>query len=273
MMVVMLIAQSLSGIPFLNKQLDNYNKYLSEYNSLLNSYSGFKLELADKFEDNELSVKEYESLIEDYSEYQEVLDKYYGDEKLSKSEYKKINTKIDEEYQDSYKEVYYKLEKNSLVYYGIYLITVFAYFVGFNKLTNGQTLGKKLTRLKIINNADIEKEVPIWSYVVRALILYEPICYLVKLGTINFLSMSDYHTVTAIVGDLQYYLEMLLIVMVMIRIDGRGPQDLLAKTRVIVVDRDGDEVVSEYEKLVSQKLAVNKKKGKKKIIEEEEPSE
>ena len=55
------------------------------------------------------------------------------------------------------------------------------YFIAFNKYTNGQTLGKKVMRLKIVNSKDIDAKVPIWSYLVRAIILYQPIYYLVKL--------------------------------------------------------------------------------------------
>ena len=36
-------------------------------------------------------------------------------------------------------------------------------------------------RLKIVNNSDNSKDVPIWSYIVRMLILYQPINYLIKI--------------------------------------------------------------------------------------------
>ena len=45
MMVVMLITQCLSGVPLINKQLDNYNKYYQEYSNALKGYSEFKLTL------------------------------------------------------------------------------------------------------------------------------------------------------------------------------------------------------------------------------------
>lgn len=265
MMVVVLIAQSLSGIPFLNPQLSNYNKYYKEYADLLENYGNFKVSLTNDYKDKKLSEKEYQKLIKDYPDYEEILSEKYEDQKLTEKEYNQLNQKIDKEYQEAYKKVYYKVEKNSLSYFIIYLVTILAYFVGFNKLTDGQTLGKKLMRLKIKNNKDENQSVSIWSYLIRACILYQPIYYIVKLIGILTLNMSNYYTITSIVYDIQYYLEFLIVIMVMIRVDGRGPQDLLAGTRVALYDRKGKEMKA------PSVLMTNKKLVKKKVVEE--PSE
>ncbi len=41
-MVVMIITQCLSGVPLINRQLDNYNKYYQEYSNHLKEYTDFK---------------------------------------------------------------------------------------------------------------------------------------------------------------------------------------------------------------------------------------
>lgn len=262
MMVVVLIAQSLSGVPFLNPNLDDYNKYYKEYSNLFETYGNFKVSLANDFKDKKLTEKEYQKLIEEYPNYEEVLSEKYQDQNLTEKEYEKINTTIDKEYQTKYKKVYYKIEKNSGAYFIIYLFVVFAYFIGFNKLTDGQTLGKKLTRLKIKNNKDEKKPVSVFCYFIRACILYQPIYYFVKLIGIFTLKMDTYYTVTSLVYDIQYYLEFLIVIMVMIRLDGRGPQDLLAGTRVALLDKEGKEIETPNVMMTTKKLK------EKKVVEE-----
>ena len=272
MMVIILIAQSLSGIPQINKQLNNYNKYYNGYMELYELYASFKVDLTNDFKDKNLTEKEYNSLIENHEKYVDTLNEYYMDGKLTEKNYDKLNKKIDKEYNREYKKVYYKIEQNSVLYFVIYLVVVFTYFVGFNKYTNGQTLGKKLTKLRIINSKDENENVPVWSYVVRALILYQPIYYIIKLVGVSLMDMNMYYTITSFFYDIQYYLEMLIVIMVMVRIDGRGPHDLLARTRVVLYDRSGKEVQDKVDVMISKKMETIKKTKNKKIIDEE-PSE
>ena len=267
MMVVILVVQSISGIPQINPQLDDYNKYYDDYMESYQSYSSFKQDLKTDFSDKELSIEEYDSLVKEHDLYKEVLDKYYKDNTLTENNYKKLNNQIDGDYNKEYKKVYYQIEKNSILYFVLYLVVVFAYFVGFNYYTNGQTLGKKLMRLKIVDSKDIEKRVGIWSYIIRAIILYQVLYYLIKLIGVYTMSADLYYTVTSVFYSVQYYLEMLIVLMSMIRIDGRGPHDLLARTRVMQYDRKGQEVKDKFDLMLSKKKK-DLKKEKKKIIEE-----
>lgn len=268
LMVVMLIAQSLSGIPFINHQLDDYNKYYDEYIELFESYGKFRVDLTNDYKDNELSKKEYDSLIKKHEEYKEVLENAYEDNKLTKKEYNKINKKIDKEYKSDYEKIYFNIEKNSVIYFSLYIIVVFLYFVFFNKYTGGQTLGKKLTRLKIINNKDINKEVSVLSYVIRAVILYQPINFLIKLIGGQLMGIDTYYMVTEVLYNIQSYLEILIIGMIIFRLDGRGLHDILSGTRVILIDKNGNEVENKLNSMITKRLKNNNKK-----IIDEEPSD
>ena len=267
MVVILMITQCLSGIPQINKQLDDYNEYQENYITLYEEWTAFKANLTDSFEDKELTEEEYNSLVEEHVTYVDVLNNYYKDGKLTEKNYEKLNTKIDDYYLKEYKNIYYKIENNSKVQFIIYLVVVLAYFVGFNKYTNGQTLGKKLMRLKIVNSKDNGKDVPIWSYIVRVLILYQPIYYLVRLIGINFMDVNMYYDITSIFYNFQSYLEMLIIAMIMIRIDGRGLHDLLARTRVALYDENGNEIEYKFDIMLNKKKE-NLTKNKKTIDEE-----
>lgn len=272
MMVIILITQSLSGIPMINKQLDTYNEYYDKYLGLFESYGTFKTDLVNDFKDKELSEKEYQSLIKEHEDYQDILTEYYEDEKLTDKEYDKIIKRIDKEYQKEYEKIYFKIEKNSIAYFIVYLITTLVYFIGFNKLTGGQTLGKKLTRLKIVSSKE-GQDVHVWSYLVRTIILYQPIYYLVRLIGNGTLDMNDYYAVTSIFSNIQYYLEIIIFITIMLRIDGRGIHDLLARTKVILIDKNGNEVKDKLEVMAIERKEKVKNKGKNKKVIDEEPSE
>lgn len=250
MMVITLVVQSLVGIPQINKQLDNYNKYYNEYIKEYQSYLEFKTDLRDYYEDKKLSTEEYEKIVDENDKYKDTVDKYYKDAKLTKKNYDKLNSDVDREYNEWYKDIYYKIEKNSILYFGLYLIAIIAYFVGFTKYTNGQTLGKKLMRLRIVNAKDSNSNVSVFSYIIRAIILYQPVLYLVKLIGINFMDAKMYLDVTSVIYDIQYYLELAVIVFAMIRLDGRGLHDLLAGTRVLRYDKNGKEVEDKFNEVV-----------------------
>lgn len=266
MMVILIIAQSLSGIPQINKQLNNYNKYSKEYYELLEDYIYFKDYLHSDL-DKELTEEDYNSWLEECPEYKKVIDKRYEKEAITEEEYKELDKEANNIYNELAIDKAYKVEKNNILYLCLYIVAVILYFVVFNKYTGGQTLGKKLMRLKIVNNSDNSKDVPIWSYIIRMLILYQPINYLIKLIGINYLDMNTYFDVTSNVSTIQGYIEMLVIVIAMIRVDGRGIHDILANTRVVAYDRHGNEVKDKIEIIAS-----DIKNNKEKILEDEKAS-
>ena len=272
MMVVLLITQCLSGIPQINKQLVKFEKYSNEYVELTNNYVSFYGDLKKYFEDKELSEEEYSSLVEEHKNYVSLIDKYYVDSSLSNENYDKLGKVLYDDYVDSYKGIYYKMEKYSTFSSVVYLVVIFAYFVFFNIITNGQTLGKKLTRLKIVNSKDENRKVPVWSYIVRALVLYQVISYGTKLIVVNFLDVNMFYNVTSVVDKIESYLMMLIICMIMIRIDGRGLHDMISNTRVALYDKNGKEIKAKPD-VFTKKLEEVKLKNSKKVIDEEPTSE
>lgn len=238
--VIMIIAQSISGVTFINRQLDDYNKYYDDYVEYVSNYAEFKSKLENYYDDKKITEKEYNKLSEKFVNYKDVLDKYYDDKDISKSEYNKIVKKVDADYQKQYKKYYYLVEKNSVCYFVVYIVAILAYFIGFNILTDGQTLGKKLLRLRVVSVKG--GKVAWWQYLLRTILLYQPIYYVARLFGIFLLEASGYYTLTSVFYNIQYYLEFLIIITLMIRRDGRGLHDLVASTKVVLIDREGNEV-------------------------------
>ena len=242
MMVIMIIVYTISSIPFINTNKEKYNEEYNKYLENYNEYYSFRLDLLEYYEDEELTTKEYKKLVKNSEFYQSILDKYYKDNKLSKKSYNKLIKEIDETYNKEYKKTYYKLEKYNLCYNISYTVVVLLYFVGFNILTNGATLGKKLLRLRIVSNKDNTK-VSVINYIIRCILLYQPIAYLTKLITINFLSVNDFYNLNSIVYNIHSCLEFIILTFMMVRLDKRGLHDILANTKVISLDKEGNELL------------------------------
>ena len=222
MMVVLIIVQTISNIPFINKNIDKYNKLSSDYMTTFTEYSSFMVDLDKYYENEELTNKEYKKLVENNPKYEDIINKYYQEDKLTKKNYKKLLSKVEDLYLKEYKDTYYKLDKYSFIYNITYVIVTLLYFIGFNIITDGVTLGKKLVRLKIVNNKDRNSKVSLISYLIRYLIIYEPIYYLFKIIFINILSTGSYFTISNIIFDVHSYMLFIVLAFISIRKDGRG---------------------------------------------------
>lgn len=264
LLILLLVSSILTNISFLNPQLKNYNKYYGQLSDYAKEYNSFISDLEKYYKDGELSEKNYTKLIENHKKYEENLSKYYEDSKLSKKEYKKLEGEVEKDYQKKYEDLAYKIAKNSSISSAIYIIVTILYFGIFNLVTDGQTLGKKIFKLKIVSSDDGKPNIV--SYLIRSVLLYNTIYYLVSLIGIYTLNKENYYLVTNIVYQIQYYIQIIIICMVMLRTDGRGLHDILAKTKVISINdiKDG---LSEENKTTEPKKAKSRKK--KTVIEAE----
>lgn len=266
LLILLLVSSILTNISFLNPQLKNYNKYYGQLSDYAKEYNSFISDLEKYYKDGELSEENYTKLIENHKKYEENLSRYYEDSKLSKKEYKKLESEVEKDYQKKYEDLAYKIAKNSSISSAIYIIVTILYFGIFNLVTDGQTLGKKLFKLKIVSSVSDDSKPNIVSYLIRSVLLYNTIYYLVSLIGIYTLNKENYYLVTNIVYQIQYYIQIIIICMVMLRADGRGLHDILAKTKVISINdiKDG---ISEEKKTTEPKKAKSRKK--KTVIEAE----
>ena len=239
-LIISIITQSLASTTILNPNLNKYQKYSKEYNKLYSNYVSFIYQLQNDYQDSKLTEKEYKKLVKSYPEYEENINEYYQNKKLTEKKYNKLIEQITKEYEKKSSGLYYLVEKNAISEMIIYLIITVVYFVFFNYLTQGQTLGKKVTKLKIINEENQNKKVKIINYIIRMLPLYQIIYYTTRLICIFLLKKSQYIEITSMVYYLQSILTFITIATLIIRKDGRCLHDLLAKTKVIMYDKNGN---------------------------------
>lgn len=216
--LISIIAFALTNVKQINFQLDNYNKNYEAYEKV-----------AEKYQDLE---DEYEEAKEDYEE-----------EEITKKEYKKIKKEY-EDYEDTYtksvKKYNYELSKNLIVSTLISIALIIAYFGIFQYSMNGQTLGKKLMKLRVVKNK--EGNLNILNYVIRCVILNGVIFNAILIICVYLFNYKDFYTANYIVSNVSSIVEILILMMVFMNKDGRGLHDYLAGTRVIEIDNEGREI-------------------------------
>lgn len=134
----------------------------------------------------------------------------------------------------------------SLLYFG-----VFAYF------TKGQTLGKKIMNIKLVNAHD-NKDLKIYQYFIRAIILNGILLNLVILVAICF-NRDTYNSMFYISSNINTILEILIFVTVVL--NGRGIHDYIAGTKVISTK----EVIENHNEIKNEVIEPPKKQ---KVIKE-----
>ncbi len=148
-----------------------------------------------------------------------------------------LTNNITEKYVD-YED--YLAEVNSITYEinhetvidGIITIVIYLlYFTVYPMYNNGQTLGKKAFKLKVVNNDDTP--VDINKLVIRALFLYNLLIKIVLLVLIVFLSKDLYIKVNNYIEYIQVAFFFATTITLVLRKDKRGLHDLIAKTKVI----------------------------------------
>ena len=168
MIIVLMLASAISSIPVINKNMDEYQNTYNEYESKYNEYSNYLTQLEKSYEDKEINEEEYNTLTEN-EYYKEIIINKYEDNKISKGEYKKITTEINDKFNNEAQNYIYILNKKSISNTIITLVTTLLYFGILQYILKGQTIGKKIMKLKITSATD--KKINIINYILRSLVI------------------------------------------------------------------------------------------------------
>lgn len=154
----------------------------------------------------------------------------------------------------------YKYRTYSSVFSAAALIL---YFGVLPLVMNGQTLGKKIMKLRVVSYND--KKLNFWKYLIRIVILNNIWLSLINVGAVYIVDGVKFYYVTYVISMISSLVYMLNLIMVMFRKDNRGLHDMVAGTKVIEVNNDVVlENVEEVKKKESIKEKANKVSKKKK---------
>ena len=235
MIIVSVVVFGLTNIKQINYQYDNHEKVSSEY---------------------EKYVKKYEKLEDKYNDAKDD----YKDKKITKEKYSKIKNEYNDYksgYERNIKKFNYDLSRNSVIATIISIAVIIAYFGIFQYSLGGQTIGKKLLKLKVVKNK--EGSLNIFNYFVRCAILNGVIINILLIVFVNMFNTNNFYTANYIISNIQSIIEILILIMVFMTNDSRGLHDYIAGTKVVELDPLGNEIKKGKEEVEKKKKKKDKK--------------
>lgn len=124
-------------------------------------------------------------------------------------------------------EISHETVLQNVIVISVYLL----YFVVFPMYNNGQTLGKKIAKIKI--TSAVNKDVSMNEMLLRSLILYGIAKDFFLVLIILFVKKTTYVNISFIINIFHEMIIIIMLLMIIIRSDGRGLHDILGKTKVI----------------------------------------
>ena len=137
-----------------------------------------------------------------------------------------------EEYANEYMEILYNNQKSNIIGSSISVILTIAYFVVFQYMNKGQTLGKKLLKIRVVDK-DTNKPTTIVKGLIRSLFTLNIASGVLNILFIYTLNKTSYFLGYGFVGGLEWLFIIITIFFVLYRKDGRGLHDMMTNTTVI----------------------------------------
>ncbi len=263
MMVISLITLGLAFVPFINPNNEEYQKQYEELNEIRIEYNTYTGKLDEVLSDNKITQEEYDSL----NEYKSYLTDYV-DKELTDEDITKFREESYKGYADKYNALAYAMTKNNTITKIITVVITVLYLGVLQFVLKGKTLGKFIFKLKVVDNKDMNKQIPMWKYLVRAVLVGEILIIATDMAFLYATDSNMYLQASNILTTVQYIYEIAFLIVMMMREDTRSIHDLLLGTRVVLFDKDGKEVietqVDEVEEVKEEPKKEEKKAAKKK---------
>lgn len=133
------------------------------------------------------------------------------------------------EYTNNYSDINYELDKQNTIYTIVNIVFVIAYFVIMPYFLNGQTLGKKLLKIKVTK----ENKLTITSLVIRNLVINGLAYMLITTMLIYILPANIYFITTSILSLVQLVLIIVIMIGIIKNNNNLVIHDRLGHTKVV----------------------------------------
>ena len=137
-----------------------------------------------------------------------------------------------EKYIEEYKEILYNNNKDNVIETAISLLLTIGYFVVFQYTNNGQTIGKRLLKIRVVDNSN-DKSPTIIKGLVRSVIIFNIMSSFLSSILIKYMSKSIYISSYITITEIEYLLVTISILFIIFRKDHRGIHDIITNTKVI----------------------------------------
>lgn len=143
-----------------------------------------------------------------------------------------INTKLDFGiYYSRVADITLSLDRENFMINIINCVIIILYFVVLPLYKNGQTLGKKIFKIKIVR--EDKEDLTANELIIRNIVVNGLLNTFLAFCLVFLLSGFEYFTITSILGFIQFVLVVVSACMVIFRKDKKGLHDIITKTKVV----------------------------------------
>lgn len=135
-----------------------------------------------------------------------------------------------EEYSNQIFEINYEYQRAIVPSTIVSVVINVVYFIVFAFLNKGQTLGKKIFKIKVVNQDG--KNPSIWNMLLRSIWLYGIITGIVNIIGVYILNVKLFNYTSTTANYIYYGFIIISFFMVIYKKDGRGIHDIIGRTSV-----------------------------------------
>lgn len=274
LMICSIIIVGLSSIKTLNPLGTKIDEAYKDLSYEVSRYDDFNTYYNKISKDNIINDKEYKVITTEYDSYSKLFKDIKLNEELKDEKVAEIRDNIDIRYIEVTNSYGYQINRLTRYQTIITIIIYLLYFIILEIVLKGQTIGKKLMRIKVVDSKDIKKHVPIWKYIGRVILTTGVIFIAIDLILVMNLKEKAYLEAYYWLSNIKYVYQMLFLVCIIVRDDQRSIHDLIFNTRIARLDKDGNEVedilfkyVEDTSKEVKEVKETKPKKKKKEVVE------
>jgi len=155
---------------------------------------------------------------ESYKQYEDLTEKY-------------VNGEITiEEYTKQYGPIAYDMEKSSMPVSIVTVVLSIAYFIVFQYLNKGQTIAKKLLKLRVVEK---DKAPSLKAIIIRTSLIDSILTGVLGLVLLTVLNKNNYFVGKEIIYWLEVIFVFVTAMFILYRKDKKGLHDIIAHTEVI----------------------------------------
>ena len=146
-----------------------------------------------------------------------------------------------EEYVNQMVDLSYDISKQTVIVSIVTIVISLLYYVVYPCYNNGQTLGKKLMKIKIkkIDESDLSMN----DLLIRGMVNNSILVNIINVIFVLFLSKNIFLSASSLVSVIQYLVLIISLIMIAFTRNARGLHDLAAKTEVVQADTVKEDVL------------------------------
>ena len=141
-----------------------------------------------------------------------------------------------EEYLEEYQGLMYDYQKENVLQSGISVALTIAYYVVFQYMNKGQSIGKKLLKLRVVDK-NTNKPISILKGLLRSLLILSILSGTLSIILLYIVSEKVYFPIYSVLLVIEGIFVLTTIILILYKKDKRGLHDIITNTVVIKESR------------------------------------